>query len=127
LGRWAVPTGRRLPGGWGGSRSENKDRRFPAGAMAYSPDGSMIATSYGVDSGQRFDSHILLWDRATGSPRGELKAKFAHAHPTAIAFSPDGSVLAGIFGPTLQAFDVAAGRLVADIKPGTRHFKGFAF
>jgi WD40 repeat protein len=129
LSRWSLPAGDPLPGRWGGSRDENNGAKFPAGAMAYSPDGSVIATSYGVLVNQKegYASHIFLWERATGALHGEIKARYTHGHPTAIAFSPDGSVLAGIFGPVLQAFDVASREQVASIKPGTKHFKGLVF
>lgn len=129
LARWSLPAGHPLPGGWGGTRRTNNGARFPAGAMAYSPEGSVIATSYGVLVDQKvgYASHIFLWERTTGTLLGELQARFTHAHPTAIAFSPDGSVLAGIFGPVLQAFDVASREQVASIKPGTKHFKGLVF
>lgn len=129
LSRWSLPAGGPLPGRWGGSREENNGSRFPSGAMAYSPDGSVIATSYGVFVSQKegYASHLLLWDRTHGTLCGEIKARFTHGHPTAIAFSPDGAVLAGIFGPVLQAFDVASREQVASIKPGTKHFKGLVF
>jgi WD40 repeat protein len=127
LARWPLPGGKQLSGGWGGSRSEHRNQRFPAGAMAYSPDGKIIATAYAVDTGKRFDSHILLWDRKTGRSRGELVADFKFAHPTAIAYSPDGAVIAGIYGPVLGVVDVTSGKKVAALKPGKKHFKGLAF
>jgi WD40 repeat protein len=105
----------------------NLDKRFPAGAMAYSPDGKIIATAYAVDTGKGFDSHILLWDRKTGKSRGELIADFKYDHPSAIAYSPDGAVIAGVYGPVLGVVDVKTGKKVAAIKPSKKHFKGLAF
>ena len=132
LERWALPKGKKgkakkLSGGWGGSRSKNRHQRFPAGAMAYSPDGKIIATAYAVDTGKGFDSYILLWDRKTGRSRGELVADFQYDHPAAIAYSPDGAVIAGIYGPVLGVVDVTNGKKVAALKPGKKHFKGLAF
>ena len=124
LARWSLPKGKALPGGWGGPRTRT---RFPTGAVAYSPNGKVIATSYGVFTGNRFDSYLLLWDRETGKLRGELVADFKHDHPAAIAYSPDGAVIAGIYGPVLGVVDVANGTKVAAIKPSKKHFKGLAF
>lgn len=127
--RWKLKSATPLPGGWGGSREENDGNRFPAGALAYSPDGALIATSYGVNTHTKagFASHILLWERSTGNLFGELKAQFTFGHPTAIVFSPDQSLLAGIYGPALQVFDVAARSQIATMKPGKKHFKGLTF
>ncbi len=126
LKRWALPKGKKLPGGWGGGRTSE---RFPAGALAYSPDGTVIATTYGVLSADRgrFDSYHLLWDRKTGKPRGELVADFKFDHPGMIAFSPDGAVIAGNTGPVLGVVNVKTGTKVAAIKPGAKHFNGLAF
>ena len=127
LARWSLPEGKPLAGGWGGSREQNSGARFPAGAVAYSPDGTTIATSYGVHTNNRYNSHILLWDRKTGKPRGELVTDFKFDHPAAIAFSPDGSAIAGIYGPVLRVLAVTTGEQIAAIKPGKKHFKGLAF
>jgi WD40 repeat protein len=126
LKRWELPKGKKLPGGWGGDRTPE---RFPAGALAYSPDGTVLATTFGVLSvdRSRFDSYHLLWDRKTGTSRGELVADFKFDHPGVIAFSPDGSVIAGNYGPVLGVTEVKSGAKVAAIKPGTKHFKGLAF
>ena len=124
LERRAMPSGKALPGGWGGSRTKD---RFPAGAMAYSPDGKNIATVYGVLGENGYDSHIMLWGRNTGKPRLEIVADFRFAHPAAIAYSPDGSAIAGIYGPVLGVVDVETGKKLAAIKPGKQHFKGLAF
>jgi WD40 repeat protein len=122
--RWALPSGKELAGGWGGSRTKE---RFPAGAMTYSPDGKSIATVYGVRGENGYDSHILLWGRNTGKPRLQIVADFRFAHPAAIAYSPDGSVIAGIYGPVLGVVEVKTGKKLAAIKPGKQHFKGLAF
>jgi WD40 repeat protein len=124
---WANPLRKQLPGGWGGSRRDNNDTRFPTGAMAYSPDGNTIALCYGGHTGDGFDSHLLLWDRKTGKLRKTLEVPFQYDHPAAITYSPDGSAIAGIYGPALRVVEVASGREVAAIKPGQKHFKGLAF
>ncbi len=124
LARWSLPKGKERPGGWGGLRTRT---RFPTGAVAYSPDGKVIATSYGVFTGKRFDAHILLWNRKTGKSCGELGADFKHDHPAAITYSPDGTVIAGIYGPVLGVIDATSGAKVATIKPSKKHFKGLTF
>ncbi len=127
LERWTLPQGKPLPGGWGGSRSKNRNERFPAGAMAYSPDGKTITLCYGVDTGKGFVPHLLLWDRKTGKLRQTLVADFKFAYPTVLAYSPDGNVIAGNYGPVLGVVDVKTGAKVAALKPGKKHFKGLAF
>jgi WD40 repeat protein len=129
LVRWAIPTGEQLPAGWGGTRTSNKDKQFPTECVAYSPDGAVLATTFGVLSADKkqFDSVVFLWDAATGDPRGELRGTFTHAHPSAIAFSPDGTTLAAICGPTVLTFDVPSRKQLAKVKPGTKHLKGLAF
>ena len=124
LERWALPSGNELPGGWGGDRTKE---RFPAGAMTYSPDGKTVATVYGVLGENGYDSHILLWGRNTGKPRLEIVADFRFAHPAAIVYSPDGTAIAGIYGPVLGVVEVKTGNKLAAIKPGKQHFKGLAF
>lgn len=53
-------------------------------AVAFSPDGSLIAT--GSDDGS-----VYLWDAATGNPMGQF---FYNDWVRAVAFSPDGQQLA---------------------------------
>jgi WD40 repeat protein len=127
LMRWSIPKGESLLGGWGGDRSDNNGDRFPAGAMTYSPDGTVIVTCYGVLGTKGFNSRLLLWDRKTGKQRGELVSAFTYGHLLALTYSPDGAVIAGNYGPVLGVIDVKSGKQVAGIKPGAKHFKGLAF
>ncbi len=127
LQRWALPSGKALPGGWGGARESSGGRSFPTGAMAYHPDGSVLATCFGVLGKRGYDSVFYLWDGRSGELRGELRAAYASAHPTAARFSPDGSLLAAIYGPLLCVWDVKAQTEVAKRQVGKKHFKGLAF
>jgi WD40 repeat protein len=77
--------------------------------------------------GTRYDSHVRFFDRATGAQTAELGTTFGHAHPTQIAFSPDGTVIAGNFGPVLGVVSVADGKEVARVKIGTKHVTALAF
>src|SRR6266516_6508866 len=57
-------------------------------AMAFSPDGKMIATT-------GYDFVIRLWDLATGKKKAEEFRTSHHAAMSSFAFSPDGSRLVG--------------------------------
>src|SRR5947209_1652819 len=72
------------------------------GALAFSPDGAILATA-GADRAVR------LWD--TGSGR-ELRALRGHADcVAAVAFSPDGRTAAtGSIDATVRLWEVATGR-----------------
>ncbi|WP_339437787.1 WD40 repeat domain-containing protein, partial [Pseudomonas sp. EL_65y_Pfl1_R32] len=88
LRRWAVDSGKPLPGGWGVNRGESYEDRFPGACVAYAPGGDVLATSFGVRGKQGYDSVIYLWDAETGDLRGQVQTKLAYSHPTAITFSP---------------------------------------
>lgn len=128
--QWAVPSWKvirdRTP-----SRALGLESTFATGAVAYTPDGRFVAISFAVFESQsqppRYDSHIRLFDRVTGERARDLRIRFQYAHPSQIAFSPDGSVLAGNFGPVLCVVSVADGREVARIKTGTKHITALAF
>jgi WD40 repeat protein len=127
LRRWNTADWSELPGGWGGSREHHRGAQFPTGCVAYHPRGTLLASSYGVLGRRGFDSVIYLRDADDGKLSGTLTAEFASAHPTAIAFSPSGDHLAGVFGPYLRAWHVPSQKAVAARKVGTKHFKGLAF
>jgi WD40 repeat protein len=129
--RWDVATWKELPGGWGGTRGTTQPDRFPLGVLAYHPDGSVLATAFGVEADRGYDTvvadYCYLWDAVTGAERAALRRTFASAHPTAIAFSPGGRHLAAICGPHLVVWDVEARTEVVSRKTGTKHLKGLAF
>lgn len=127
LHRWSIPSGESLPGGWGGTMGTNGGTQFANGSVAYSPDGKLLASSFGVMGAKVSNSVIMLWDAENGSLQGQLQAAFAYAHPTNIAFSPDGQLLAGIYGPAIRLFDVASRTLLKSVKPESKHFKGLVF
>ncbi len=75
----------------------------PVGAVAFSPDGLLLASGGN-------DKTIRLWDTVTGELLRTLEGHTHHVH--CVAFSPDGSMLAsGGSDKTLRFWDVASGRL----------------
>ncbi|MBN9118988.1 MAG: hypothetical protein J0I06_07480 [Planctomycetes bacterium] len=126
--RWAVPSWeviRSAPPPAGGPAGSP----FCTGAIVYTPDGRHIAVSFAVmnSAGTRYNSHVRLFDRATGARTADLGTTFGHAHPTQIAFSPDGALVAGNFGPVLGVVSAADGKEVARVKAGAKHVTGLAF
>lgn len=127
LARWSLPSGKVLPGCWGGTRESNDGNQFPTGAVAYHPGGKLLASCFGVLGKRAFDSVIYLWNAKSGERQSELRADYASAHPNAICFSPEGSLLAAIYGPILRIWDIKAEKEVAARQVGKKHFKGLAF
>jgi WD40 repeat protein len=125
--RWAIPSGSPLPGGWGGTRASNGNVRFPVGGMAFHPEGAIIANCYGVFGKRGFDSVIHLWDAATGALLHTLEMECAYAHPTTLAFSPDGALLVADTGPILHVWDILRTREIKTMKVSKKHWQGFAF
>ncbi|MFL5339464.1 MAG: WD40 repeat domain-containing protein, partial [Gemmataceae bacterium] len=110
-------------------------------ALAYSPDGQTLAT------GSR-DRSICLWDTQTGRERGgfanrvidflrqfglgksdeDLRSSVAYENEfRALAFAPDGRTLAAAAGWRATLWDVATGRLLANLKGHTKQVDCVAF
>jgi WD40 repeat protein len=60
-----------------------------AEGLAYSPDGSLIATGDNYEGGE-----VIVWDAGTGRPLHVLEAGEIYS----MAFSPDGTKLAAVGG-----------------------------
>jgi WD40 repeat protein len=127
LRRWALPKVKALNSSWAGSRARNRDKRFPTGALTYSPDSKNLAIAFGIRSGVRYEPHILTFGRNTGKPRLEIVADFKNDHASALAYSPDGTAIAGVYGPVIGVVNAKTGEKLATLKPGKKHFKGVAF
>ncbi len=86
-------------------------------AVAYSPDGNLIATSGGVD-----DDSVYLWDAETGELKTTLeghKPEEGYSTVKSIAFSPDGKTLAsGVsrHDGMVQLWDVSTRQLKTTLK-----------
>ncbi len=86
-------------------------------AVAYSPDGNLIATSGGVDDGS-----VYLWDAETGELKTTLeghKPEEGYSRVKSIAFSPDGKTLASGVSRNdgmVQLWDVSTRQLKTTLK-----------
>jgi RNA polymerase sigma factor (sigma-70 family) len=90
---------------------------FMVGALAYSPNGKMIAA---VGGGRA----LTLWDAATGK---ELRQFPNINQPIGLAFSPDGKLLATTDNPYCYLWDVATGKEVRRLKGHKDVVRGAAF
>jgi len=88
-------------------------------SLAFSPDGSMLASLGG-------DQTLRRWDPQTGR---ELDAVVGHANAiTALAFSPDGILLAsGSADRTVRLWDSETGREVCRLEARQEVVQGLAF
>jgi dipeptidyl aminopeptidase/acylaminoacyl peptidase len=67
-------------------------RRWLLSALAFRPDGQVLATADGrLGDNSQPEGDVRLWDAATGAPRGE---PLPQPLVTALEFSPDGKLLA---------------------------------
>jgi WD40 repeat protein len=81
--------------------------------MAFSPNGKLLAVAYGI---------VRLWDMRTGKLKATLQNRDYEVWINSVAFSPDGSLLAGASklhntarGNTIQLWSVKSGKLIANL------------
>jgi WD40 repeat protein len=99
--------------------TEGLDRQSPVSAIAFSPDGTLIA------SGSE-DHRVRLWQPATGRLVRRLDGHSSAV--TAVAFSPDGSAVASASNDrTVRLWDVRSGQLLRTLQGHVYHVYAVAF
>jgi WD40 repeat protein len=96
-----------------------KGHTAPIYAVAFSPDGKIVASG-------SWDKTIRMWDVATGKEKRALKQT---GHVTALAFSPDGKTVAWgrTLAPGVNLLDAATGKERAALKGHTSDVGCLAF
>ena len=98
---------------------EALDRQAPVSAIAFSPDGNLIA------SGSE-DHRVRLWQPATGRLIRRLEGHSSAV--TAVAFSPDGSAVASASNDrTVRLWDVRSGQLLRTLQGHVYHVYALSF
>src|SRR5262249_34214488 len=97
---WEFPSGRLV--------HALKAHRGVAWSVAFSPDGTRLASSGGEDSDR--DDHVILWDVATGQPLRRFPCPRGGSH--CVSFSPDGTRLTAASGTAIQSWLVETGELL---------------
>ncbi|WP_045744865.1 toll/interleukin-1 receptor domain-containing protein [Actinoplanes rectilineatus] len=79
--------------------------------MGFSPDAETLVSTGG-------DGRLMLWDAGTGLPRGEPLVQ-EETDLGAVAFSPDGTMLAVAVGRRIVLWDVPGRQRLGDVLTGT--------
>jgi WD40 repeat protein len=87
-------------------------------SLAFSPDGTHLA------SGEGTDSTMLVWDLATRKPRHVFSD---NPSVWSLAYSPDGKLLASGDGAMIHLWDLSRGRLAREFVAHFYQVQGLAF
>jgi WD40 repeat protein len=96
-------------------------------AVAYRPDGKVIATAGGTPAGGRGDLNcgVQFWDADSGEPAGP---PLSHTRRVwCVGYHPDGRTVATGSDRTVRLWDVAAGKLVRQLDGHSDDVHGVAF
>jgi WD40 repeat protein len=95
-------------------------------AVAYSPDGRLMASATGSRFEGTIAGEVLVWDATTGNPLLTLPSPTGGVY--AVAFSPDGKRLASAgFDRVVRIWDIASGKESRTLKGHAREVWGVAF
>ena len=104
---------------WDVATGENTATLRGNGAVAFSPDGAMLAS-------MDFFAGLKLWDVATGTNTAILPDHTGTVQ--SVAFSPDGATLAsGAQDSTVKLWDIETGRNIATLEGHLNHVWSVAF
>ena len=101
-------------------------------SLAVDSTGSLVATGSKAtidDKGHRDHPHVYVWEAASQKRVSHIHGFFKKA-VSALAFSPDGKLLAGVGADNdhwMGVHDVATGKLVASAKTGTDKILGIGW
>src|SRR5262249_42263051 len=87
------------------------------GALAYSPDGRLLASGAA-------DDHDRVWDCQTGEERLDLKHR---SWIQSVRFAPDGRVLATVGGRIIYLWDPATGETRGELRGHREKVRCLAF
>jgi WD40 repeat protein len=85
-------------------------------AVAFSPDGELVATATGDWKDWRLPGEVKLWNAKTGADLASLPGHDAQAN--AVEFSPDGRRLATGAGMHLRIWEVVSRKLLSESNTG---------
>jgi WD40 repeat protein len=104
---------------------------FAIGALAFSPDGTRLAADVCARRDERrrcIGKDVKLWEVTTGEEVRTYRVDEAAERLEALAFSPDGSLLAGALNNGMvQIWEVSSGREVRAYQPSSQVASDVAF